>query len=468
MPARSAISRVSIAVGAVAVMVSLVVAEMGAGFGRLGPDPIAAQTDPRVVAAVTEPARRVLAPVPVEVVSVSEASGLSRSLEVAAHAAARRAGGTSVTGRSASVGMTRVARGPTVIQAAPDGWQFPMGVTVLPVDAVGRVMGTSVSTVLAQGDVVMGRTTAGLRGATAGDRIVLVSSTGSLVTFRVGLVAEDAVVGGTELLLSDQQADRLGLERNSRVLIWGFRSREAIDQALRDQGLFSRFETRVRRGWDPRDPDGTLGMAATKALLGEFVYRVEPDGAVTLPRAWIDANIAPNGRRSLFDDIPIEAACHRLVRPAIQAALTEIAEEGLAAEIDLDNTNMFGGCFNPRFNRLTGSIGFLSRHAWGMAIDMNTVTNAQGRVPEMSCEVVRIFRKHGFAWGGNFTRPDGMHFEWVGEPRHELAAPSRYCPNRVPLTLVQVTSTERDVLFADDGLLGASHDHGDHGDEPVR
>ena len=47
----------------------------------------------------------------------------------------------------------------------------------------------------------------------------------------------------------------------------------------------------------------------------------------------------------------------------------------------------------------------------------------------MNCDVVRIFRKHGFAWGGNWRTPDGMHFEWVGERRDQIAYPSRFCPN---------------------------------------
>ena len=47
----------------------------------------------------------------------------------------------------------------------------------------------------------------------------------------------------------------------------------------------------------------------------------------------------------------------------------------------------------------------------------------------MNCATVRIFRKHGFAWGGNFLTPDGMHFEWVGEPRDQFSYPSRFCPN---------------------------------------
>ncbi|NBV03902.1 MAG: M15 family peptidase, partial [Acidimicrobiia bacterium] len=86
-------------------------------------------------------------------------------------------------------------------------------------------------------------------------------------------------------------------------------------------------------------------------------------------------------------------------------------------------------CFQARFNRIAGDIGILSRHTWGMAFDTNTADNCQGCVPALDCEVVHIFRRHGFAWGGTFTRPDGMHFEWVGEPRDQLEYPSLYCPN---------------------------------------
>ena len=103
-----------------------------------------------------------------------------------------------------------------------------------------------------------------------------------------------------------------------------------------------------------------------------------------------------------------------------------VAAAGLGGAIDLGNTNTYGGCFNARYSR---DSGFLSRHAYAVALDMNTTSNCQGCTPRMNCDVVRIFRKHGFAWGGNWRHPDGMHFEWVGEARNGISYPSRYCPN---------------------------------------
>ena len=133
----------------------------------------------------------------------------------------------------------------------------------------------------------------------------------------------------------------------------------------------------------------------------------------------------------MFDDIGIKAACNVNVRVAIQGALSEVRRQGLSRYVDVGNTNAYGGCFYPRYNRLAGKLGYLSRHSWGMALDMNTSVNGQGVVPRMDCRIVRIFRHWGFAWGGNFTPSDGMHFEYVGERRDNLVFPSRYCPNIV-------------------------------------
>ena len=150
-----------------------------------------------------------------------------------------------------------------------------------------------------------------------------------------------------------------------------------------------------------------------------------------------------------------------MIQADLRAALNDVVNAGLAGQIDVANANRYGGCFNARFNRVTGNLGVLSRHSWGAPIDMNTTTNAQGSLPQMNCDVVRIFRRHNFAWGGNFVTPDGMHFEWVGEQRDQYQYPSRYCPNlSVPPSATSASSdssapfaprTMRARLLVDDG-----------------
>lgn len=403
-----------------------------------------------------------VSPLATDVVTVYDRGALDRSTAERAVRAARAAGGTAAIGRSASFPMLSLRRGATIVQEPPAGWAIPMGTTVLPPEVVGRIMGREVAGVLRADTVVMGSLTAGLRGARAGDDLWLASADGRSVRLRIAAVVDDAVTGGTELLMTTAAADRLGLDRLSRVVIWGFQSRQAIDDALRNEGLV-RSTVRIRRSWDPRDPDSTLGMARTKELLGEFAYRVDSGGSVTVSSAWKAANL-PAGLRLLNDDLEIWARCHLEIEPDLRAALEAVVDAGLEATIEVDNANTFGGCYNPRFNRLyeDSSVGFLSRHTWAQAFDTNTVSNCQGCAPPpMDCRTVRIFREHGFAWGGNFLTPDGMHFEWVGEPRHELAYPSRYCPNTdVPTAFdpLPVEQTERAVLFADDGLIAHAAD----------
>jgi hypothetical protein len=329
--------------------------------------------------------------------------------------------------------MIGVYRANVPVQLPAAGFSYPMGTTVLPPDAVGSLMGRDVSALLAPDALVMGSTTAGLRGAQAGDVLQLVAGNGSVVSFRVAAVLLDARVGGAELLMSPEGADRLGITELSRALLWNPSSRDAMNAALSANGLVS-TAIRIRRSWDPPDPDDTLGMARTKALLGEFTYRVNANGSVSQNDAWVAASL-PAGRVLHNDSIPISARCHNVIEPALRSALAEVAAAGLGGTINVGDANIYGGCHNARFNRLTpdSSLGFLSRHSWAMALDTNTQGSCQGCAPPDfalspgGCTTVQIFRKYGFAWGGNFLTPDGMHFEWVGERRDQLASQGGYC-----------------------------------------
>jgi len=366
----------------------------------------------------------------VDVVRVFDIGDLDSSTEDLAHRAAYLAGAASATGRSGTFSVTGLRRRGRTVQAAPPGWVYPVSYSMVNPDVATPLMGGRVGGILGWGGIVMSTTGAQLRQAQVGDSLTVVATDGRSVDLLIAAIVDDAVTGGSEVLISPSTGLSLGRSRASHVVIWNPRSRSALDTALRSVGLEGRHETRIRRSWDPPDPDLTLGLGATKLALGEFAYQVTPEGDVVIDPAWVASNISGGGARTEFQAIGVVAACHVTIRAALQSALREIAEAGLAGAFDLGNTNQYGGCFVQRFNRIGGAVGgSLSRHTWGMAFDMNTTTNAQGTVPQLDCRIVRIFRRHGFAWGGNFTRPDGMHFEWVGERRDQLAYPSRYCPN---------------------------------------
>ncbi|MGB3734211.1 MAG: M15 family metallopeptidase [Ilumatobacter sp.] len=407
-------------------------------------------------ATVSEPAVRLAPPIE-DIVNVYDSGELDSTTEVNAVAAARQAGADFMVSDSASLAMQRIVRGSTVVQAAPSTLSIPMGTTVFDANVIAILMGGEVSDAVSESSIVMSRRTADLRGAESGDVVTLRSAFGADVDFTIGAVIADEITGGTELLITPEAASRLSLSRKSSVVMWGFDSRDAIDQAMVDNDLVS-TRIRIRRSWDRFDPDSTLGMAETKELLGEFAYRVNSNGSVTQDSSWQAANL-PSGRRNV--GIGIIARCHLVIEPALRAAFDEIASVGAQTAFDVGDANAAGGCHVPRFNRLANSpsIGFLSRHSWGMAIDTNTRGSCQGCAPPNfvtrpgGCTAVRIMRKHGFAWGGNFLTPDGMHFEYVGEPRDQLPYPSRYCANIVDDNALTVEVTQRATLFDAAGLV---------------
>ncbi|NLI91420.1 MAG: M15 family metallopeptidase [Peptococcaceae bacterium] len=87
------------------------------------------------------------------------------------------------------------------------------------------------------------------------------------------------------------------------------------------------------------------------------------------------------------------------------------------------------GAFNYR---IIGGTNRLSSHAYGIAIDLHdnkydywrwsTREQGQKRLNAYPREIVRIFEKYGFVWGGKWGNFDIMHFEY----RPELLLKARY------------------------------------------
>src|SRR5437762_3080728 len=114
----------------------------------------------------------------------------------------------------------------------------------------------------------------------------------------------------------------------------------------------------------------------------------------TLPLSW--------DRSRVVDHI----TCHKLVAEVFGSVFADVQRAGLQQEL-----TSFGGCFAFRAQR-TGTK--LSSHAWGIAVDLNPESNAQGTAGNMNAEVAATFTKAGFTWGGDWQghSRDPMHFQF--------------------------------------------------------
>ena len=367
--------------------------------------------------------------------SVSTASNLT-PLEVKKISAGVIAGGaTPHLVKFPTISLTAQTRAGKDVFRLGEGWRIPMATMVASSMYVRATGGDAMEEVVASGQVLMGETAAKVRGAQVGDVLILRDRKFWMHPFTVGAIVADEFVNSGDLFMSISAAASLGEMPVSRIAVTDIVSPASVLSGLRKKGITIGTKYRLRTSWDRNNPDGTLGTATVKKLLGEFSYRPTVGSSILVAGSWTSRNIAWKMR---YADIKLGNNCHRVVVDAIQGALTEIKKSGLSRFVNTQNSNRYGGCFVGRYNRLAGNFGAPSRHAWGMAIDINTDTNPQGGVPQMNCAVVRIFRKWGFAWGGNFWPADGMHFEYVGERRDQMGYPSRYCPNRAPLLAMKL------------------------------
>lgn len=344
-----------------------------------------------------------------------------------ARRAATRAGAQAFVIRNPTLSMVRYTREGKKLTKIPRGWRVPMGTIVRPVELVRILGGDDMAAVLERGEVLLGNTSANIRKAKVGDVITVLDRRSKRKDLVVGAIVSDAFTSSGDLLISDVTAAQLGVKTSPRVTFVGTENDARMRRTLAQQGFVFNAQHRLARSGVSRDPDSTLGIARIKEMFGEFAYRRVGNYAISVDVAWRQRSIA---HRVTYENISLTHNCHVRVISAVQAALKEIDEAGLADEIDINNSNRYGGCYTGRFSRQAEKgFGNLSRHSWGIAIDVNTTTNGRGTVPQMNCDVVRIFRKHGFAWGGNFIVPDGMHFEYVGQPRDTMQYRSQYCPN---------------------------------------
>lgn len=150
-----------------------------------------------------------------------------------------------------------------------------------------------------------------------------------------------------------------------------------------------------------KGPSFLTGRAASR-LFGSFSYVINGDGTITQNPSWVRRYIV-RARVPIFRWV----TCHRMMITQLRGALSEVQRAGLSSKIALGEA---GGCYVARQMLWDPKLP-ISMHAWGLAIDFNVEENQYGARPTMDPRIVEIFERWGFAWGGRWRTPDGMHFE---------------------------------------------------------
>lgn len=269
---------------------------------------------------------------------------------------------------------------------------------------------------VAEGDSVVTPGLAAATGRRLGQQVSFGAGPGA-VAIRLGATAVTAP--GVDVVVNHLRGGRLGMVAGNALL---------VDVRGADPGSVARL---LRRRLGPDVTAAVVGAAgrthgeqtailtggSVAAAVGSFRYRYHPDGTVTPDPAWVAAHIRT-------EEVPLLGAvtCHRVLLPQLRGALQEVAAAGLADSIDPTD---FGGCYAPRFIGNDPARG-LSLHTWGIAVDLNVHQNLRGTTGAIDRRVVAVFKRWGFAWGGDWAFTDPMHFELAAlvRPAGRTGAPA--------------------------------------------
>jgi hypothetical protein len=245
-------------------------------------------------------------------------------------------------------------------------------------------------------------TSAGLRRLGPGGTLALANGVRVVV---VGVV-DDESVGAAELVVTASSATDVGIDTPRFVLVEHSGDRAALEAGI--AALLPDRPVRFRAGGETpflRHADLVLPQSLVKERFGEFAYRPGTDRFVVVDPAYEAANI-------VSAPVPIlgTVTCHRELIPALEGALRELEQRGLASLIDPAG---YQGCFVASI--IPGS-GGVSRHSWGIAIDVNFLPNPGGLPSFADPQLEEVMERSGFVPGSRFINTDPGHFEYVRPP----------------------------------------------------
>ena len=230
-----------------------------------------------------------------------------------------------------------------------------------------------------------------------GDIVNFVGLNNEKIALEVGKVIKDSTLGWFEIVVNKEVGYKLGIFRNIQAIIWDSKVSENFFIELHKNIEYRKVKFTYKK--PSPNKNWVLPNALVKEMFGDFQIK-ERDGVwITTEPEWREENIQ-NKRMPILGN----TRCHRLMWEPLEGALNQILEEGLEGYLSIEEWRSSGGCYAPRRISRFDAGGSISRHAWGIAIDINTKSGYPPRI-------VEIFNSWGFAWGGTWTSPDEMHFE---------------------------------------------------------
>lgn len=375
---------------------------------------------------------------------VSQSGGLSDGTIAGIAAVANKMGGQFVAFHRGLLRLEAVTRGGVEVQRAPSGYTYPLSASAVDPARAWPLLAEEVLAVLRRGEAVVGEAAARLRTAQVGDSFFLLGWDGTPSIVRVGAIVPDQSIDWFEVMVSEQTALSLGLDHPTYAAIWGLPPGENAVIAL--ASTLTEADVRIRpAGTFDLGADAVMPTVLVKEHFGEFAFRPSSGDLIEVDPAWREANIV---------DVEVDYLglfrCHRAVVPYLRGAIAQIESAGLGGVIDRADFQLAGGCYNPRMIRGANAGVGISRHAWGIAVDINPTTNPVGSVTNLPEPFGEILRTWGFAWGSGWTFPDPMHFEWSRLPVAYAVECSNWSLKPIDPTAPGWTVYARDVACPED------------------
>jgi len=143
---------------------------------------------------------------------------------------------------------------------------------------------------------------------------------------------------------------------------------------------------------------------------GRFEYKEDPTrkGWIIIEPEWKLENLTSIGLPFGPAGLSRTFSVNKKVQTELLAIFTELEQKNL-----LPLVRVINGVWAARHIMHNLKRG-LSRHSWGIAIDINAGFCPVGKRGHQPLSIVKVFESHGWAWGGRWHDPDEMHFEKGG------------------------------------------------------